>query len=204
LKGIKLPPVVMDKYESWARLDITDLGRYIEADADWSIEFVNNTNALIKDAMESTNKDLKQLSATSKVPLDFLGAEVAHWAIWKGSRSLLHWAFTKDIESIRNLWDQYLPEIIESVSKLNWTDWSYTRPDIFGSSDQEIAEEMTIALNAWIISQERAIQTYLGLDDDQTQEEIEKINLTSNSINGSEDNGSDTINKEEWETSETI
>ena len=154
--------------------------------------------------MESTNKDLKQLSAISKVPLDFLGADVAHWAIGKGSRSLLHWAFTKDIEWIRNLWDNYLPDIIRNLSKLNNTEESYTRPDIFGSSDLEIAEEMTIARTAWIISQERAIQTYLWLDDIEAQEEIEKINLIPNPLDGSENNWSDTINQEEWETSATI
>jgi hypothetical protein len=192
------------KYEQWQRIDYADLGKVIEASPEGSIEFINNTNALIKDAMESTNKDLKQLSATSKVPLDFLGADVAHWAIGKGSRSLLHWAFTKDIESIRNLWDNYLPDIISNLSKINNTEESYTRPDIFGSSDLEIAEEMAIARDTWIISQERAIQTYLGLDEEETKKEVVKINLNSNSLDGSEDNGSDTINKEEWETIKVI
>jgi len=37
----------------------------------------------------------------------------------------------------------------------------------------------------------------LGLDDDQTELEIEKINLTSKSIDGGQNNGSNTINQEE-------
>jgi len=49
---------------------------------------------------------------------------------------------------------------------------------------------MTIALKAGIISQQRAIQTYLGLNDEETEEEMEKINLSSNEVDGSEDNGS--------------
>lgn len=86
----------------------------------------------------------------------------------------------------------YLPDIMESITTLNGTEPSYTWPDIFGSSDMEVAEEMTVALNAGIISQERAIQTYLGLDDEEVEEEIEKINSTTNSIeDGSENNRSD-------------
>jgi len=78
MKGINLPKKVMKKYTNGQRLDFADLGRFVELDKDGSIEFINNTNSLIKDAMESMNTNLKQLSASSKIPLDFLGADTAH------------------------------------------------------------------------------------------------------------------------------
>ncbi len=98
----------------------------------------------------------------------------------------------------------YLPDIMDAISSFNGTDPSYTWPDIFGSSDLEIAEEMTVALNAGIISQERAVQTYLGLDDEQTEEELEKINLSSNQLNGGENNASNEEDQGESNTVEIV
>ena len=90
------------------------------------------------------------------------------------------------------------------ISSFNGTDPSYTWPDIFGSSDLEIAEEMTVALNAGIVSQQRAIQTYLGLNDEQTQEEIEKINLSSNQLDGGQNNTSNEENQGESNSVEIV
>ncbi len=98
----------------------------------------------------------------------------------------------------------YLPDIVYCISSFNGTDPSYTRPDIFGSSDLEIAEEMTVALNAGIISQQRAVQTYLGLDDEQTEEELEKINLSSNQLDGGQNNTSNEENQGESNSVEIV
>ena len=50
----------------------------VEGDSDSSIEFVNNVNGLIEQAMRSKQDDLQDLSASSKIPLDFLGATMSH------------------------------------------------------------------------------------------------------------------------------
>ena len=78
MKGLSLPHKVMDKYESGKRIDFADLGRFVNGGENSSIEFINNTNQLIGDAMESYNKDLMQLAATAKIPTDFLGVDMAH------------------------------------------------------------------------------------------------------------------------------
>jgi len=51
MKGIGLPTKLINKYEEHGKLDFRDLGRYITADADGSIEFVNNSNDLIDKAI---------------------------------------------------------------------------------------------------------------------------------------------------------
>lgn len=195
-KNIDLPKKAQTKRECNLPIDMTDFGRYIEAEADSSIEFINNTNALIKDAMESQKDDMRIFSTISNIPMDFLWMETAHGSIWKGSRWLLHGSFTKRVEKIRKMWDRYLIRIIEDLQQIKKSESDrYSRPDVFSKSDTELVEELQLALTNNLITHQRAIMLYMWYTQEQAEEEMqaivnEKI-LFSSVVNGSQNTPSD-------------
>ena len=140
------------------------------------IDFVNNMNELIKDAIEYEQKQIRRISAITSVPTDFLWLEASHWAIWQGSRTILHGAFVKKILSIRYLFDRYLPELFDIVAKENWIEPDYSRPDVFIKDESQLIEELKVAREMNLISQKKAIMEYQWIPEDQADWEIELIN----------------------------
>jgi hypothetical protein len=173
MKGIKLPQKTITDYNNWIKLNFNSIWRVLQSDEWWSIEFVNNVNGLLQDAILYEENDLKMISSITKVPVDFLGWTTKEWNIWVWSRSLLHGAFIKLIENIRDKFDIVLWEILELIWK---EDDTYTWNDIFAKSDTELVEELKIARESLIISQETAVRKYLWMDKEKTVVELEKIN----------------------------
>jgi hypothetical protein len=205
LKWIPLPRNVLDKYEKGTRIDFADLWRVVQWNENSSLEFISNTNSLIKDAMESQKDDMRMISTLTSIPLDFLWMDTAHWSLWKGSRWLLHWAFVKKIESLRKVFDQQMPFILKMLNDMNkqWEekkDLSYSRPDVFSQSDSEILDEVALAVDKKIMSRLTGMKMYLWYNDEQAIEEIKKIDLESKIKDESSDQWSDTSDTgNDWE-----
>lgn len=173
MKGISLPTKLIDKYENTGKIDFRDLWRYITADADGSIEFVENSNSLIKDAMLYESTKLQRVSSITNIPIDFLWWMWTAWAVWEGSRELLHWSFIKKIISIRELFDEYITQVIDILKKEdNEIKDNYSRDDVFSKNTKQLAEELKIAREIWLISNRTALKRYLSLDDSEIDIEL--------------------------------
>jgi len=143
--------------------------------SDAGIEFVDNINNLIKDAIEYESNQIRRVSSITKIPTDFLGLDNTHWAIWEGSRSILHWSFYKKIRDIQSLFDTQLKEMYEIVAKKNWVETAYVRPDVYIKNDKVLLEELILARDSRLITHTRAIMWYMDIDEKQAEEEKKKI-----------------------------
>ena len=186
LKDIELPTKTIENYNSGAKISFKDLWRVINARDTWSIEFINNNNELLKDCIDYEDNDVKIISNITKIPADFLWWVTTEWAIWQWSRSLVHWAFIKMIDTIRTKLDPLLDELLEVFGK---TDNTYLWWDIFAKSDTELAEELKTAREATFVSQLTAIKQYLWLSDEQAEEELERIKSETNLDTNENNNG---------------
>lgn len=176
MKEIKAWRKNTELYNDWHKLNFSNFWKVIFANEQGDIKFVNNENALIKDAIEYEDNDIKRISSVSKVPLDFLWISTKEGNIWMWSRSLIHWVFIKKIKSIRSKIEEALQELEDKWLKIDLYDWE----DVFAKSDNELVEELKIARESKIISRETAIKKYLHLEDDEVTKEIELLNLESN------------------------
>lgn len=175
-------------------IDINKLGKILATDSSlwqgWDIKFVSNKNNLIQDAIEYQKTQIRNISSTTAIPVSFLWIEDSVWALSWTSRSLLISNFVKKIESYRKTLGKVLADLLETfegernkagdeiTTSLIWG-------DILAKDDKELIEELRIAREAGLISQETWIRLYLGLNtEEEVQNEIEKIN--SNDITDGE------------------
>jgi len=172
LKWINLPKNLLKDYIAWKRLNLSQLGRIVQWNQDSSIEFINNINNLIGETKWTINDQIRQISSMTKIPIDFLWLDSKDGAIWEWSRTLKHWSFIKKIQSIRDMFDTYLPDILGAL----WEYEQIMRPDIFAKSNKELVEELSIALDNRIISRLNAIKQYNWFNDDEAEKELENIN----------------------------
>ena len=171
-KGIKRPQKTLDDYHKWVKIDYSKLGRVINGDVDSSIEFVNNTNALIQTAISDMDNFIRRISSITTIPVEFLWLESKEWAIGVGSRTLRHGAFMKKVQYYRDLLDEALLDFLELIKAKNDT---YHWEDIFAKSSSDLADELKVAREALIISQYNAVKQYGNYTDEETQEEMDRI-----------------------------
>ena len=180
MKDIEFPTkMIEESYNNWQKLDFKDLWRVINWRDTASIEFIQNNNALLQDSIAYEDNDIKIVSSLSKVPSDFLGGVTTEWAIWQGSRSLVHGAFIKMIWTFR----LKLNPLLDELNVLFKVKSEYVWWDIFAKTDTELTAELKNARENGFVSQLTAIKQYLGFDDKQAQEELDKINNETILIN---------------------
>ena len=161
----------------------------------WNIKYIKNTNDLIQDAINYEQKQLRKISSSTFIPLDFLWLE-SNWAISGNSRTIMISSFVKAIENKRQLLqDKLITPILEVfISENQIIKWSKEKVwklvfwnKVLPQSGKELAEELKIARESGLISQYSAIKTYLNLNED---EEIkEELDLFTNDIqNDSQEN----------------
>ena len=173
MKWIEFPSKMIDEaYNGWKKLEFKDLWRVVNWREESSIEFIQNNNALLQDSIAYEDNDIKIVSSLSKVPSDFLGGVTTEWAIWQGSRSLVHGAFIKMIWTIR----LKLNPLLDELNILFKVKSEYVWWDIFAKTDTELTAELKNARENGFVSQLTAIKQYLGYDDEQAQIELDKIN----------------------------
>lgn len=179
MKWLSVPTKLIENYETNGRkIDFRELWRYIPAETDQSagIEFVQNNNNLIKDAIAYDDTRLARVSSITNIPMDFLGWMGTAWAVWEGSRELLHWSFVKKIVSIRELFDEYITKVIDILKKENKEiKDNYSRDDVFSKNTKQLAEELKIVRDIWLVSKRTALKRYLSLDDSEIDIELKLI-----------------------------
>lgn len=186
LKWITLPSALIELYNTNWSLNFSDLWRYLTTEQDGAIEFINNENALLDKAIAYEKTQTEKISALTSIPLDFLWWTWTAGAIGEWSRELLHGAFIKKIESIRNLFDKYIMQSLVIIWEDIWEDITYSWSDVFSKNTKDLIDELSIALQNGLISKKTALKRYLDYSDDEIQLElleIEKENLLNNQNN---------------------
>lgn len=161
--NIDLSPYVDSNWE----LNLTTMWKVFENKngMQWDIKFVNNKNELIADAIEYEQTQLRKIGSFTSIPVDFLGITGVTSISWT-SRALMMWAFIEKIQSYRDLVEELLTDILEKMIGTKNKEWkvitnNIVRGDILSKSDNELVEELKIALESWIISRYTGIQKYL-------------------------------------------
>lgn len=171
-KNIKRPQKLLDEYEKGKRIDFSAVGRILNWWDDSSIEFINNVNSLISESMKDSDNNIRRISSTTTLPIEFLWLDSNEWAVGEGSRTLRHWAFMKRVEYIRDQLDEALMLFLE----LSWEkEANYTRPDVFAKSDKDLVDEIAIARENKLISLVNAIKKYNNYTDEEAQNEYDTI-----------------------------
>lgn len=156
-------------------VDLKKLWKVLATDttlwASGDIRYISNKNELINEAISYEQTQLRKVSSTTWIPLDFLWIQ-DWWAISWTSREILLQAFVKKIEYYRKLFTDTLSEILILLRNEQDIVWD----SIISKDDKTLAEELQIARESWLISQYRAIGLYLWFNDDKLiQEEYDKI-----------------------------
>ena len=173
MKWINLPTKIIADYNLWNKINFSDLWRYISADSDAWMEFVENTNNLIKDAMEYEQTQIEKISSITNIPMDFLGGMWTAWAIWEWSRELLHGAFIKRIINIRELFDEFITEIIDTIKQSdNTVIDQYSWDDVFSKNSKDLIDELAVALENKVISRRTSMKKYLWYSDEEVEVEL--------------------------------
>lgn len=173
-KNINIPVDLMKPNPNGGspRVNVSQLGRLIMGNEDAGVEFVNNTNPLIRDALEFTTSQLYLLSALTSIPEEFLGIEVRDGAIGQGSRNLKHGAFVKKIESLRACFEEAFARLAAMrPGETGTTSWD----DVFAKTDTELVDELSKARDAGLLSRKRAITLYLGGNEKMAEDEMLEI-----------------------------
>jgi len=152
------------------------------------IKFISNTNELIDEAIKYEQTQLTKVSSTTLIPLDFLWLTTSGTTSWS-SRQIMISSFIKSVESKRAIIQKDFIEPIlqlfisegqkdeldnEITSNIFWE-------DVIPASGKEVADELKIARETWLISQDSAVKVYMWFNnDEEVQQEIAKINLDNN------------------------
>jgi len=102
--------------------------------SDADIKYVVNSNPMIDKAMEFIDRDIRRISAISKVPLDYLGVSSADGAIGAESRNAKNAIFFAKVQNIRDLISKVYNDLMWSTltfwpiigyadDKNTWTQW---------------------------------------------------------------------------------
>lgn len=179
----------VDQYKIFENIDLSlyanDVGE-IDTNKMWKIfenknwlgsdiKFVSNKNELISEAIKYEQTQLKKISAFTGIPSDFLGIEWVTAISWT-SRALMMWSFIEKIQNYRDLFQEFLLNIIKLLAGQKNKDGkpiteNFVWDDIVNKSDKELVEELKIALEAGIVSRYTGIQKYLKV---KTEEEVMK------------------------------
>jgi len=196
-KNIIRPQKLLKAYNEGRKLDFSEVWKIVNWQADSSIEFISNKNELIDKAIETSKDQIKTISSLTTIPVDFLWFDSTGGAVGFDSRALKYSWLQKTVQSIRDMYDTYLPIIFEMIEKEDKEfDSTYSRPDIFEKDTKALAEELTIARTQNLVSQFKAIKRYNDYSDEETMEEVEKIKgetkeamdiLKTNEINDGKD-----------------
>lgn len=181
-QNIAIPEVWVD--ENW-RVDFKKIWKIfandVTRDGVSDIKIISNQNQLIAEAIEYEKTQLRKVSSATTIPTDFLGIE--DWGAISGtSREILIQSFIKNIENYRNSLEKVINEILAVVASEKQIETGVIWNEIISKGDKELAEELKIARDAGIISQFTGVKLYLGLDDEQTQKELDRLQSTQGII----------------------
>ncbi len=179
LKNIEIPKDAMKTVSYWwieySVTDFSKLWKILEIDADnWdgSVEIVKNWNDLIKEALEFSERQIRQISAITDVPTIFLWLQNENQ--WNDSWTSIvksSWSFYKRIERYRIWFENLLWDIKEALNieiKLTWNSIVTTDPEVI--VDNEIKK-----LDAWLSTRKMSLMRIYNLTDEEATKMLQEI-----------------------------
>ena len=168
-----------------------------------NIRFVSNDNPLIAQAIEYQKYQVRKLSSVTFIPLDFL-SENTTWTTSWSSRTIMVNSFIRKIEQLRGIfWDTIIhPFLLLLESNRQREKWelitsSFFWDDVLARDSKELAEELKVARETWIISQFSAVKNYMGYHtDSDVEQELLLINNSSNELTWSQNQSSSVISEQ--------
>lgn len=100
--AIDIPDTAIDQ-TTWKILKEKMGNSFFSSDPDANIRYVTNSNPMIDKAMEFIDRDIRRISAISKVPLDYLGVSTSDGAIGAESRNAKNAIFFAKVSNIRDM-----------------------------------------------------------------------------------------------------
>jgi hypothetical protein len=88
---------------------------FFSTDPEADIVYITNNNPMIDKAVDFIDRDIRRISALSKVPLDYLGVETSDGAIGAESRNAKNAKFFAKVEKIRSAISQAYSDLISGT-----------------------------------------------------------------------------------------
>lgn len=165
--------------------DIKDLDVLVVEAGEQAPSYLSNQNVLIDKSIERIKDILKQISSIVSIPLEFFGFEAGGNDSAKAKTIRLS-AFIKKIEKMRGKQEIFINNIYDIEKALNiindkeenyilW--W-----DVFPLDSLEILEELSTALESWLITKVKAIMKYQNITEEEALEEYESIQKENASV----------------------
>lgn len=166
-------------YQDWVPYVVTDfakLGKIVETDADnWSgdIKIIKNWNDLIKEALEFSERQLRQISAITDIPPIFLGLDSQQWndsgtSIVKSSG----W-FYKRIERYRKWIENVFYDVGQVIKTL--ANITFVWDPIVTSDPTEVLDAEIKKIDAWLSSKKMSIMKINWVDEVEAAKILEEI-----------------------------
>ena len=141
-------------FQNWIEYTVTDFSKLwsvVEVDADiWegTIEIIKNWNDLIKEALEFSERQIRQISAITDLPPIFLGLSDSQWNDSWTSIIKSSWPLYKRIQRYRDWLENLFNDITEVLSTIKpeftWDSIVTSDPaDIIKNERQKLADGLT-------------------------------------------------------------
>ena len=167
--------VVQDGIE-YKVTDFAKLGKIVESDPDigaGDIKIIKNGNDLIKEALEFSERQLRQISSITDIPTIFLGLESQQGndsgtSIVKSSGS-----FYKRIEGYR----KDIENLFFDLGEVFWVlkNLKFVWPSIVSSDPDEVLDSEIKKVESGLTSRKRAIMKIEGVTEEEAQKLLEEI-----------------------------
>lgn len=148
-------------------------------------QYVQNTNPFIESCFQYIDTLVRQICGVLSIPVEFLSIKAQGSAESAESRQVRMSSFVKKIELIRRDFTVALRKI-HSIAK-HWgvdvEDFMAEFPAIFPESKMQLAEEMSLAISAGFLSQQRAIERYQNINKEEAEQELGRILAANTSVN---------------------
>lgn len=179
-------------YQDWIQYKVTDfskLWKNVETNADnwtWTIEIIKNWNELVKEALEFSERQIRQISAITDIPPIFLWLDSAQWNDSWTSIIKSSWWFYKRIERYRAWIENLFWDINQVFSTIKTT---FVWPSITTADPNEILDNEIKKLDSWLTSKKMAIMKIHSVDEIWAQKILDEIKKENSEVqNPSNDN----------------
>jgi len=159
-----------EEISSW-KLDIKNKRHIAVEDPAADIKFVENTNQLVKTAIDYNNTQIRQVSSITKIPLRFLWVDEVDGSSGRNARLITQWAFIKYIEWLRDTFTITFIQILKDLGKNETVNFT----DVIIKDSLELAEELSVARASQLISRFKAIKEYQKINSEDAKVEEELI-----------------------------
>jgi hypothetical protein len=167
------------KVDKEGNVNIRELEAYGMETGDTLPQFIVNSNPMIDKAFDQIEDFLRQICAILTIPTEFMGLKDGGSAESADTKKIRLVSFIKKVEKIRSKFEDGLKQI-DQIRTL-WTGQADTQfkidwPAIFPDDPAELANQLSVAQDARLISNVHAIMRYNNMSEEDAKKEQEEIN----------------------------